>query len=84
MIAQKWNDKENKYLPYELPEKASCFEYNMNEVICCADCGNEMTYGEGYTSLYIHTPMGFGYSVCKKCYAEEFQLRVKKYKKGGK
>jgi hypothetical protein len=27
-----------------------------------------MTYGEGYTSLQVHTPTGFGYMVCESCH----------------
>jgi hypothetical protein len=40
----------------------------MDEPCNCALCGREMTYGEGYTSLQVHTPTGFGYTVCKDCH----------------
>jgi hypothetical protein len=72
---QKWDFKKKEYVPYKFPEnwKISCYEDEMNNVINCAGCGKEITYGDGYTSRTIHTKMGFGYSVCSDCYNREWK-----------
>ena len=74
-MVQKWNFKTRKYKDYEVPSGwyISCYENDMEAAINCAECGNRMTFGEGYTSRTIHTEHGFGYSVCPKCYEAEWQ-----------
>lgn len=47
----------------------------MKEIVNCPHCGKELEYGNCYTSLEIHTEMGFGYGVCEKCYEEEWNRR---------
>ena len=42
-----------------------------------AQCGKELKYGDTYTSLEIHTAMGFGYGVCEDCYEFEWKRREK-------
>lgn len=75
MTAQKWNYKMHDYEPYELPLNATMFEYDMDTIVACARCGDQMVYGNSYTSLEIHNAMGFAYCVCEKCYAEEWEIK---------
>ena len=74
MILNKWNNKEHTYEPYEIPDDWNCKTYSndMEEVINCPHCGRKLKYGDSYTSLEIHTDMGFGYGVCEKCYQNEW------------
>lgn len=73
MTAQIWNYEKQSYEPYELPEKSSVFEPNMDAVCSCASCGKEMLFGDGYTSRKIHTFMGMGFAVCSQCYSKEWK-----------
>ena len=68
MTAKIWNEKKQKYDPYELPEGSSVYETDMNREVSCACCGKKVKYGETYTSHKIHGVAGFGYAVCKDCY----------------
>lgn len=73
----KWNAFVHKYEEYEVPDDWNCKSYsnNMDEVVNCAKCGRKMLYGDSYTSLEIHTDMGFGYAVCSRCYQGEMKRR---------
>lgn len=77
MILRKWNYKTHKYEPYEIPDNWNCKTYsiNMEEIINCPHCGRKLKFGDSYTSLEIHTDMGFGYGVCEKCYQNEWTRR---------
>lgn len=73
MILQKWNNKKHKYENYEIPDdwNVKTYSTNMREKINCVHCGKELEFGDCYTSLEVHTEMGFGYGVCEKCYNKE-------------
>lgn len=76
MKAGKWNYKTKKYDEYTLPEGATTFASDLDAVVNCASCGKQMKYGDGYTSMEIHTPSsGFGYIVCSDCYDREIAIR---------
>ena len=75
-IARKWNYLTHSYEPVEVPKKATAYLANMDEVVQCAQCGKEMTFGDGYTSQEIHTAMGFGYSVCTICHTAELGRKI--------
>lgn len=75
--ALKWLSKERHYVPYELPEGASCYESDMEKEIACCICGKKLPFGECYTSRRIHTPHGFGYAECGECYSEYQKQRWK-------
>lgn len=70
-MAHKWNEKTKQYERYELPPGAACFSTDMDKLVSCAYCGNQITYGSGYTSRRIHTSMGLGYCICADCYEKE-------------
>lgn len=70
-MAGKWNPTTKTYEPYELPTGASLYETDMEKAVVCAGCGDSLLYGDGYTSLQIHTGMGMGYCVCGECYQKE-------------
>lgn len=80
MKAKKWNYEKHAYEDYETPEEWQCpimAAENFDDKINCAACGKEITFGESFTSLEIHTPYGFGYSVCQDCAAEEWKRKMK-------
>ena len=69
MILQKWDYKEHNYKDYRVPDEWNVKTYGngMEEIINCAQCGKKLKFGDSYTSLEVHTKIGFGYSVCEKC-----------------
>ncbi len=79
MILRKWNCKTREYEDYEVPDEWNCHCYSndMEEIVNCPHCGKELEFGDTYTSLEIHTAVGFGYGVCDKCYEEEWKRRRK-------
>lgn len=85
MILQKWNYEKRDYEDYEIPNEWNVKTYNKNmeEIINCCQCGKKLLFGDSYTSLEVHTEMGFGYSVCGDCYEKEWKRRERynaKYK----
>ena len=78
MTLRKWNYETRKYEPYEVPTEwnVSLYSADMDELINCAECGEQLTFGDSYTSLDIHTSIGLGYGVCPKCHEKE----IKRYR----
>lgn len=76
---QKWDYEQHKYLPYFVPAdwKISLLLQDMDELINCCQCGEEVKFGDTYTSKEIHTESGFGYCVCEKCNESEM---IRKYR----
>lgn len=75
-MAEKWNPAAGEYVAYKLPEGASAFENDMAVEVACAECGLPKTYGECYTSLFIHAFAGMGYAVCADCHEKEFVKEI--------
>lgn len=75
MKVGKWNGK--SYDEYELPTGARLYGEDMDEIITCAGCEKQIKLGDGYTSLEIHTKMGFGFIVCDACYQQELKRKHK-------
>lgn len=76
MIIQRWNFKTEVYEPYEVPNsnhKVSIYENDLDTLVACAGCGEDIKYGDCYTSRAIHTHLGMGYCVCDKCYQKEWE-----------
>lgn len=71
----KWNYETHEYDPYQVPDDwvLGLYSTDMELPINCAQCGKGMTYGVGYTSKEVHTPVGFGYAVCEQCYEKEVE-----------
>lgn len=69
----RWNYETQEYDPYDVPDEWNVKSYsdNMDEIVNCPHCGKKVTFGSCYTSKEIHTPYGFGYAVCEKCYDME-------------
>ena len=80
MVLQKWNYKKHDYEDYKVPDEWNVKTYGngMEEIINCAQCGKKLKFGDSYISLEVHTEMGFGYSVCEKCYEKEWIRRETK------
>lgn len=76
-LAEKYSFKTRRYYPYFLPDGARLHSKDMKKIIECAECGRQMCFDEGYTSMTIHNYLGFGYMVCPDCYYEELRERSK-------
>ena len=78
MKAGKWNYDKKRYEAYEIPEDWRCplTVDDFAEEVNCAACGKKMAFGGGYTSLEIHTAIGFGYCVCGECHIEEVKRKL--------
>ena len=72
-ILSRWNPKKRCYEDHEIPNDWSIASmwFGRNFWVDCASCGACIPPEEAYTSLEIHSPSGFGYFVCEKCYNEE-------------
>lgn len=77
MLLNKWNYQTHSYDPMQIPNDWNCKTYSddMDEIINCPHCGKQIKFGDGYTSLEIHTHIGFGYIVCEECYNKEWERR---------
>lgn len=85
MIIRKWNDESREYDFVEVPDewKLPLYSENMSEPINCVNCGCNMTFGDGYTSMRYHTAAGFGYYECEKCYSEYLPQRLQRARDKG-
>lgn len=77
MTLSKWNYEKHNYEDYEIPDDwyVTTFEMDMDKIVHCPHCGRQGKFGDTYTSLEIHTPIGIGYSVCEDCYEQEWKRR---------
>lgn len=77
MILKKWNYQKRNYENYEVPDNWNCkiSSEDLETIINCVHCGKQLKYGDSYNSMEIHTLYGFGYGVCEKCYAKEWERR---------
>ena len=82
MFIQKWNGTE--YEDYEVPLdwKIMLFSFNMDEPINCVNCGKQIKYGDGYTSLRYHNNHGMGYMECEDCYEKYYPTYIKERNEG--
>ena len=82
-VLRKWDYDDHDYRPYYVPAewKVAVYSDDLNDVIQCAHCGKELTYGDSLTSLEIHTVLGMGYSVCSECYDGEFKRKMDERKR---
>lgn len=79
MELRRWDYKTHSYLPHLMPAgNYKTFCHNMDEVVNCAQCGKPLPYGGAYTSMEVHTDIGFGYAVCGACYDGEMYRRTHK------
>ena len=78
MILRRWNYLTHQYEPYKVPDDwyVTAYETDMETEVNCACCGKQMTHGDAYCSMEIHTQLGFGYDVCEGCYVEEKKRRL--------
>lgn len=76
-VLRKWDYEAHDYRPHYVPEEWNVAVYSddLNEIIQCAHCGKELTYGDSYTSLEIHNEFGLGYAVCEDCYEKELERK---------
>lgn len=77
---RKFNVKTDKYEDFYIPVEAAIYE-DLDTRVRCAECGRELYFGDCYTSLVIHNPIGFGYGVCLQCYTlEREQERFRRWR----
>ena len=76
---QRWDYDSHEYIPFVVPDECvfKIYSDNIDDIINCCQCLKEMKFGEGHTSMEVHTGAGFGYAVCEKCYDEEWERRRK-------
>lgn len=79
MSVGRWNYTTRTYDPYGFHDSWNtplhCQDHE--EIVNCADCGDELRYGHTYTSLRIHNEVGLGFGVCEGCYRREWNAREK-------
>ena len=78
MILRRWNYLTHSYEPHIVPDNwhVTTYEADMETKVNCACCGKQITHGDAYCSMEIHTHLGLGYDVCESCYAEEMKRRL--------
>lgn len=69
--ALRWNEDEENYHVFSVPDRASTYEADLDTKVSCANCGKEIEFGKGFTSRNIHNGAGLGYAVCTACYWDE-------------
>ncbi|HFD1725285.1 TPA: hypothetical protein QFM54_001858 [Enterococcus faecium] len=67
MLGKKWNHLTSKYEAIILPDKATKYSSDLDSLIECAQCKNEIKYSDAYSSLRIQDELGFGFMVCREC-----------------
>ena len=78
-MIQKWNLTKHMYEPYTKANENNWYcplLVEMDEKINCAECGNEILYGDGYTSSLIHNERGMAYTVCLQCHESEIRAEL--------
>jgi len=77
MKLNKWIYDKHEYEAFEVPDDWNFIlhTHNMDSLTTCPHCGKSFPFDEGYTSLEIHTDLGFGFMVCEECYLEEWKRR---------
>jgi len=71
----KYDSKTRKVIPYTPPVKDGNYTVycdNMDDVINCAQCGKEITFGEGYSSIEIFSGP-WSHLVCDDCKEKEYE-----------
>ena len=79
---QRWDYEKHIYEDVENEYGVRIYyaEDELDEIIRCVNCGDEMVADDGYTSHQWHNHFGFGYLVCEKCYEIELEKREKSKK----
>lgn len=77
MILKKWNYKKHVYEDYNVPNewKVGTVFFRDTEEINCPHCGKKILYKDSFTSMEVHTEVGFGYCICEECHNEEWERR---------
>lgn len=76
ILLRKWDYAEKDYKPFISPAKTLILvSDDMDDIVDCANCGQQVKYGDTYTSKTIHKSFGIGFPVCEKCYEEEIRER---------
>lgn len=73
----RWNYEKHRYEPWQLSPTAALHKEDLEEIVDCCECGRQVKFGDCYTSLRVHNPIGLGYAVCEKCYEKEWEERRK-------
>ena len=71
----KYNQTTCKEEPYTPPVEDGYYPIycdNMDKKFNCAQCGKEITFGEGYTSREIFSGP-WGHMVCRECMEHEYE-----------
>ena len=71
---KKWNFKKHEYEDAEIDDRCSMYEVDMEAIVKCPNCNEDVKFGDCYTSRQYHNNYGLGYAVCPKCYEIERKL----------
>lgn len=75
---KKWNRQKHIYEDFTPPDGEYILTRDMDQKTTCPQCGQEVVFGNCYTSMEIYTDDGFwGIPVCEKCYEKEWERRKK-------
>lgn len=66
------NFETGELVAHQLPKGAKLFCDNHFEIVPCCNCGKQMAYVSGYSSLEIRTEGGMPLLVCEKCADQEY------------
>jgi len=79
-IIYKWNFEKHEYEEIINTWGISLI-HELGEMTICANCKEPLLFDNGYTSNQWHSKVGFGYSVCEKCFEAE-KMMEKSFKEG--
>ena len=71
---KRFNYETRKYEEYNIPTnwRVGLYSRDLDKLIDCACCGKPLKIKDKYRSLEIHDETGEEYTVCKRCYKEEW------------
>ena len=52
------------------------YHHDTDKKVTCAQCGQEITFGDSYSSWEIQNNIGLGYAVWEKCYKLEWRRKI--------
>lgn len=72
-MIRKYDVEKREMIDYEVKRawRLALWNTNMDEIVNCAQCGEQLKYGDCYTSRELMNGAGLGYGVCSRCYAKE-------------
>ena len=70
-MAKKWNYEFGKYSPFKEPKGSTMYADDVKDIVVCPECQEKFRYGDGHSSLVIHSRFGVPFVVCEECHEWE-------------